>query len=74
MEGQISIFDYLEESQKIYSLDIRGLCDDPYCPKCDYAFITYGSQKEIDCDCCPKCGIKVDWTRWHRMNDEEELC
>lgn len=74
MEGQISIFEYLEESQKIYPLDIRGLCDDPYCPKCDYAFITYGSQKEIDCDCCPKCGIKVDWTHWHRMNDEEELC
>lgn len=59
-----------EEPQKVYPLDIRGLCDDPYCPKCDYAFITYGSQKEIDCDCCPKCGIKVDWTHWHRMNDE----
>lgn len=74
MEGQISIFKYLKSiEEKIYPLDIRGLCDDPYCPKCDYAFITYGSKNETDCERCPICGIKVDWTHWHWMNDEEDI-
>lgn len=71
-EGQMSIYDYLEQ-EKLHDLDIRGLCDDPYCPSCGYGFRTYGSDNEIDIERCPKCNIRVSWDRWHRMNDEEMM-
>ena len=71
-DGQISISEYLAERDSIiYDLDIRGLCDDPYCPKCGYAFWTYGPNNEIDCERCPKCKIRVKWDGWHRANDDE---
>ena len=68
-DGQLSIFDIQEP---VYELDIRGFMDDPYCPQCDYAFITYGANDERDCERCPNCHVKVDWGRWHRINDEED--
>lgn len=58
-------------NEPVYELDIRGFMDDPYCPQCDYAFITYGANNETDCERCPRCHVKVDWGRWHFINDEE---
>lgn len=79
-EGQLSIFDIELKApepfmnppeEPIFDLDIKGICDDPYCPQCGYAFETIRTCKnyEVDCERCPECHIKVDWTHWHRMND-----
>lgn len=59
--------------EKVYPLDIKGICDDPYCPQCGYAFETIKTCKnyEVDCERCPECHVKVDWTLWHRINDKE---
>ena len=65
--GQLSIFDFLVPDEKIYDLAIRGLCDDAYCPQCDYSFDEF---KECDCERCPECGVRVSWARWHRVNDD----
>ena len=59
-----------EPTEKIYLLEIKGLMDDPYCPKCGYGFWTYGEKNETDCERCPQCHIRVDWMPWHRANDE----
>lgn len=63
----------IEQKPHIYPLDIKGICDDPYCPQCGYAFETTRSSKgyEVDCERCPECHVKVDWTPWHRLNDDE---
>lgn len=66
-DGQLNIFDYIHEKELVYPLEIKGLMDDGYCPKCNYLF----GYNETDLERCPKCGIKVDWSRWHRINDEE---
>ena len=66
---QITIFDYLE-SIKPRPVKIMGLCDDAYCPECNYCF---WETRELDCKKCPICGTHVDWTPWHRANDEEEI-
>ena len=68
-EGQLSIFDILKEPEPVYELDIRGYMDDPYCPNCDYAFITYGAKDETDCKRCPECHVRVSWGRYHLIND-----
>jgi hypothetical protein len=34
----MSIEDWLEDREKVRDLDIKGLCDDPYCPECGYLF------------------------------------
>ena len=60
------------EKQEPQPLDIRGLCDDGYCPNCDHAFDQYLHPDEIDCEVCPECGTPLDWTRWHKMNDTDE--
>lgn len=65
IEGQISIFEYID-SIKPLPVDIRGLCDDAYCPRCNYCL---DELKELDCKICPVCGVKIDWGPWHRMND-----
>ena len=52
---------------KIYPVEIKGLMDDAYCPKCGYCF---WETKEMDCETCPSCGIRVSWEPWHRANDE----
>lgn len=60
--------------EKVYPVDIIGICDDPVCPKCGYEFETTKSCKryEVDCERCPECHVRVDWTPWHRANDEED--
>jgi len=77
MEGQITIFEYLEEKnricnyaqpQTVVEVDIRGLCDDAYCPKCGYSFKEWLGEVDIN---CPECHTKLDWTFWHRLNDKE---
>lgn len=68
-EGQLSIFDY---QKPIYPLDIKGICDDAYCPQCGYSFTTWGQDNEIDYERCPECHVKVDWTLWHSINDKED--
>lgn len=68
-DGQLSLFDIQEP---IYKLDIKGICDDPFCPQCGYEFETTRTCKnyEVDCERCPECHVKVDWTPWHRLNDQ----
>lgn len=62
-----------KDDLNVYSLDYKGLCMDPYCPKCGYPFWDYGPKSEVDCERCPECGIRVDWTLWHKLNDKKEL-
>lgn len=57
------------EKQEPQPLDIRGLCDDGYCPNCDHAFDQYLHPNEIDCEVCPECGTPLDWRVWHLKND-----
>lgn len=71
IHGQITLDNYIKDIE-VYELDIRGICDDPYCPKCNYPFWTDGKRSEIDCKRCPSCGIRVSWARWHLINDEED--
>lgn len=59
-----------EEPEKIYTLDIRGICDDAYCPHCDSGI---DELNWMDCERCPECGVRVSWERWHRANDEDNL-
>lgn len=68
-DGQIDLFEYLEQLNRIYPVDIRGLCDDAVCPICGYEFM---DPKENDLPACPICNCKVDWARWHKINDPEE--
>lgn len=62
IEGQLGLFD------KAYPVIIYGLMDDAHCPTCNYCF---WETKEMDCDRCPVCGVRVDWTPWHMANDNE---
>lgn len=77
--GQMSIFDFMEQeapekaNDKIYSVGLIGLCDDPICSNCDYEFSMFDSKwskNEIDIERCPNCGVRLNWERWHRVNDE----
>ena len=61
------------QEHHVYPLDIRGLCDDPYCPQCGRGFWTESSKSEVDCERCPDCHVRIDWTQWHRINDKEEI-
>lgn len=54
--------------EKVYDVDIRGLCDDAYCPKCGAELDEY---KYLDCEKCPHCGVRITWDSWHRANDED---
>lgn len=67
-DGQMNIFDFIPKNEPIFPVNIMGICDDAYCPKCGYSFW----DEEADCERCPVCHIRVDWSPWHRMNDEEE--
>ena len=57
------------EEQEPQPLDIRGLCDDGYCPNCGHPFDEYMWPDEIDCEVCPECGTPLDWRVWHLKND-----
>lgn len=64
MMKQITLRDLLGEPVLLY-----GLMDDAYCPNCGRGFCY---PKETDAEHCPLCGWKVNWDKWHRMNDEGE--
>ena len=66
-EGQINLLDYLKEleEQPGVPVEIRGICDDAICPKCGWWFL----DNQTDFERCPECGQKVDWRRWHEIND-----
>ena len=51
----------------IRKVNIKGICDDAYCPMYNYAFRDF----EIDSPICPNCGIFLDFEPWHRVNDNE---
>ena len=53
-------------SQKAIPVDIKGICDDAYCPKCNCCLDEY---KYLDQD-CPYCHTRLDWAPWHRKNDD----
>jgi DNA-directed RNA polymerase subunit RPC12/RpoP len=68
IKGYQQFIDKATFNEKVYELDIRGIYDDAYCPKCGYGFM----DSETDAERCPKCGVKVSWERWHEINDTEE--
>lgn len=77
-EGQISISDWIADRDKIREVDVIGLLDDPVCPECGYYFCDYDNKRmgiinELDSERCPCCRVRLDWTRYHRINDNEEL-
>ena len=49
-------------------VDIVGICDDAVCPICGHEFLY---PKENDMKICPGCGQRMDWSRWHYINDNE---
>lgn len=59
------VLELMEQPRPVH---IKGICDDAYCPECDYAL---DELKELDCEKCPICGALIDWTPWHRQNDKE---
>lgn len=65
-DGQMNIYDFIPKKEPVFKVNIKGLCDDAYCPKCNYPF---NETKELDCERCPICQTKVDWTPWHNLND-----
>lgn len=60
-----------KEKKEPQPLDIRGICDDGYCPNCGHPFDEYLWPEEIDCEVCPECGTQLDWERWHLHNDKK---
>lgn len=64
MDDQITIDEWLSELEKeVLKVDIRGIADDPYCPKCGRFLDDF----ENPCSCCK---AKLDWTRWEKINSE----
>ena len=61
---QLTLRDILGEPVLLY-----GFMDDAHCPRCKYGFLY---PEETDQEECPMCHTRVDWTPWHRANDEEE--
>ena len=60
---------YWRLKEKVFPVDIMGLCDDAYCPKCGREL---DDLRIKDCERCPDCHVRIDWTPWHRANDTEE--
>lgn len=50
------------------SVDIVGICDDAVCPICGHEFLY---PMENGMKYCPDCGQRMDWKRWHQINDNE---
>ena len=59
---QLTLRDLLGEPVLLY-----GLMDDAYCPICRYGFPWWDADQEE----CPMCHTRLDWTPWHRANDDE---
>lgn len=53
-------FKWSEQPQEV---DIRGICDDGYCPKCNCALDDLVER-------CPECNTLLDWKRWRKLNAE----
>lgn len=73
---QLTIFDWIEDRDKPRKVDCIGLMDDAICSECGYVFLNFDSMRfgwksEIGIDRCPNCQVKLDWTRWHKVNDKE---
>lgn len=66
-DGQIDLFEYLEQLNRIYPVDIRGLCDDAYCPVCGSGLDEY---RHLDCERCPECHARISWEPWYRRNSK----
>jgi hypothetical protein len=69
VEGQMTIFDFIRKKEPIFSVLIKGLCDDAYCPRCKACI---DDRKYLDSEKCPHCGLRIDWSPWHRANDDME--
>lgn len=67
IDGQLNLFDWAAAIQP-KDVDIRGICDDAYCPNCDDAIDEF---KYLDCEVCPYCGARIKWDRWHKANDKD---
>lgn len=67
IDGQMDIYDYLPDPNKVLPVDVMGLLDDAYCPRCGYCI----PDRYIDEPKCPSCGQPIDWKPWHDANDEE---
>lgn len=66
-EGQIELFDYLKQIDKVYPVDIIGPCDDAHCPRCGSGLDEY---RHIDCERCPECNARISWEPWYRANNK----
>ncbi len=66
---QVTIDEYIKSLETVYDVEIKGLCDDAYCPKCG---IQLDDLKILDCPRCPECGTRITWRRWHRINDTDD--
>lgn len=68
-DGQYNLLDYLKELEEepAMPVDIRGLMDNPYCPKCKHPIGELDEFKER----CVDCGQKLDWTRYRKILDIE---
>lgn len=56
-----------EPKEKIYPVDIMGLCDDAYCPVCGSGLDEY---RHLDCERCPECHVRISWEPWYRRNSK----
>lgn len=60
---QMSIYDYPEYlPDKPKEVNIKGICDDGYCPVCD-------SWVDDLIPECPYCGQKLSWNGWSLINN-----
>lgn len=59
---QMTIFDFLKPE----AVNVKGLCDDPYCPKCNF----YLDDPVERFGKCPNCGTQIDFTHWFEVNKE----
>lgn len=64
----MTIFDFLKP-QEVYQVDVKGMCDDPYCPKCNY-WLEDPDERYGE---CPNCGAKIDFKHWFEVNRDEVI-
>ena len=53
-----------EGEEPRFRVDIRNIMDDAYCSVCD-RILDERPGKDLDCDVCPHCGVRLDWT-WYK--------
>lgn len=67
IDGQMLLEEWMDKNKPI-SVDIVGLCDDAVCPICGHEFLY---PEENDRKYCPECGQRMNWDRWHYINDND---